>query len=79
MDQKPLSELESLQETLNLAINAFRNALTVQGLPEPTLTTCTLHPMDVPNFLPSPEMFEAQKVALASIVGFPLSSFATTK
>lgn len=63
-----LSELSSLQKTLNAAIDTFKAELAAQNLPELSLNTSQPHPIDELTFLPTPAMFEARRVALASLV-----------
>jgi hypothetical protein len=68
-----LSEITSLQKTLNAALDAFKAELAAQNLPEPSLNTSKPHPIDEITYLPTPAMYEARRVALASLVG--LASF----
>jgi len=63
-----LSELSSLQKTLNTAIDAFKAELAAQNLTEPSLNTSKPHPIDDITYLPTPAMFEARRAALASLV-----------
>lgn len=63
-----LSELTSLQKTLNSAIDAFKVELAAQNLAEPSLNTSKPHPIDDITYLPTPAMYEARRVALASLV-----------
>lgn len=67
-----LSELTSLQKTLNSAIDAFKAELAAQNLAEPSLNTSKPHPIDDITYLPTPAMYEARRVALASLVRSPL-------
>lgn len=68
-----ISELTSLQNTLNAAIDAFKAELAAQNLPEPSLNTSKPHPIDELTYLPTPAMYEARRAALASLVcPFPL-------
>jgi len=62
-----ISELTSLQNTLNLAIDTFKAELAAQNLTEPSLNTSKLHPIDEVTYLPTPAMYEARRVALASL------------
>lgn len=62
-----LSELTSLQKTLNSAIDAFKAELAAQNLAEPSLNTSKPHPIDDITYLPTPAMYEARRVALASL------------
>ncbi|KAG6873862.1 hypothetical protein C0995_010474 [Termitomyces sp. Mi166 len=61
------SEITSLQNTLNSALDIFKAELVAQGLQEPSLNTSKTHPVDDISYLPSPAMFEARRVALASL------------
>jgi hypothetical protein len=63
-----LSEISSLQRTLNAALDAFKAELAAQNLPEPSLNTSKTHPIDEITYLPTPAMYEARRVALASLV-----------
>jgi len=63
-----ISELTSLQQTLNAAIDAFKAELAAQNLPEPSLNTSKSHPIDDIVYLPTPAMYEARRAALASLV-----------
>jgi hypothetical protein len=63
-----ISELTSLQNTLNAAIDTFKAELAAQNLPEPSLNTSKSHPIDDITYLPTPAMFEARRAALASLV-----------
>jgi hypothetical protein len=63
-----VSQLTSLQRTLNEAIDAFKAELEAQDLPEPSLTTSAPHPTDDITFIPTPAMYEARRVALAAMV-----------
>jgi len=63
-----VSELTSLKNTLNTAIDAFKTELAAQSLPEPSLNTSKSHPIDDITYLPTPAMFEARRAALASLV-----------
>ena len=61
-----ISELTSLQKTLNTAIDTFKAELAAQNLTEPSLNTLKLHPIDEFTYLPTPAMYEAHQAALAS-------------
>ena len=63
-----VSELTSLQKTLNTAIDTFKAELAAQNLTEPSLNTSKPHPIDEITYLPTPAMYEARRVALASLV-----------
>ncbi|KAF9469787.1 S-adenosyl-L-methionine-dependent methyltransferase [Collybia nuda] len=62
-----ISELTSLQQTLNDAIDAFKAELAAQNLPELSLNTSKPHPIDDIAYLPTPAMHEARRTALASL------------
>ncbi|KAK1234862.1 hypothetical protein PQX77_001956 [Marasmius sp. AFHP31] len=62
-----LSELTSLQQTLNEAIEVYKAELAAQNLPEPSLNTTKPHPTDDITYLPTPAMYEARRTALASL------------
>ncbi|KAL0063626.1 hypothetical protein AAF712_009424 [Marasmius tenuissimus] len=62
-----LSELTSLQQTLNEAINVYKAELAAQNIPEPSLNTSKPHPTDDSTYLPTPAMYEARRTALASM------------
>lgn len=62
-----LSEISSLQKTLNSAIDAFKAELIAQNLPEPSLNTSKRHPIDEITYIPTPVMYEARRVAVASL------------
>lgn len=68
-----ISELTSLQKTLNAAIDTFKAELAAQNLTEPSLNTSKPHPIDEINYLPTPAMYEARRSALASLVRSSLS------
>ncbi len=63
-----LSEITSLQSTLNEALDVFKAELAAQDFSEPSLNTSNPHPTDAITFLPTPAMFEARRTALASLV-----------
>lgn len=69
-----LSEITSLQNTLNSALDTYKAELVAQGLPEPSLRTSKPHATDDIAYLPSPAMFEARRLALASMVRAILTS-----
>lgn len=65
-----ISEISSLQKTLNAAIDTFKAELAAQNLTEPSLSASKLHPIDEITYLPTPAMYEARRAALASLVWF---------
>jgi len=64
----PVSEIFSLQTTLNEALDAFRAEIVAQNLTEPSLNTSMPHLTDHPAYVPTPVMFEARRAALACLV-----------
>jgi hypothetical protein len=67
-----LSEITSLQTTLNAALDTYKAELAAQQISEPSLNTSKPHPTDDISFLPTPAMFEARRAALACLVLAPL-------
>lgn len=63
----PVSEISSLLETLTSAIDVFKAELARQRLPEPSLFMSGPHPIDDVSYLPPPAMYEARRLALASL------------
>ncbi|TFK53266.1 S-adenosyl-L-methionine-dependent methyltransferase [Heliocybe sulcata] len=61
-----LSQLKSLQDTLNAAIDTFKSELEKQQLPEPSLTTSKPHPIDEITYIPTPAMYEARRAGVAA-------------
>ncbi|KIJ58607.1 hypothetical protein HYDPIDRAFT_102311 [Hydnomerulius pinastri MD-312] len=59
-----LSELRSLQNTLNQAIDSFEQERCSLDLPELSTYTSDPHPLDDLNFLPSTTLFAARRTAL---------------
>ena len=49
-------ELDSLQQTLNVALNAFREELKAANLPPISLTSTERHPLDEYDYLASPRL-----------------------
>ncbi|XP_006454122.1 hypothetical protein AGABI2DRAFT_182116 [Agaricus bisporus var. bisporus H97] len=62
-----LSEITSLQTTLNAALDTFKTELAAQQISEPSLNTSKPHPTDDIAFLPTPAMFEARRTVLACL------------
>ncbi|KAH8830153.1 S-adenosyl-L-methionine-dependent methyltransferase [Flagelloscypha sp. PMI_526] len=62
-----LSEITSLQATLNDAIEVFKAELAAQNLSEPSLLSSKPHPIDDITYIPTGPMHEARRVALASM------------
>ena len=59
-----MSELDALQTSLNRALDAFREELTKENLPQLSTFSIEPHPLDAPEFLPSPRLYEARRLAL---------------
>ncbi|KZT28364.1 S-adenosyl-L-methionine-dependent methyltransferase [Neolentinus lepideus HHB14362 ss-1] len=61
------TELEGLQVILNDALNAIQAELTIARLP--ALSNCAQiqHPLDDLNYLPSPRLYEARRLAIAAM------------
>ncbi|KAI0260753.1 S-adenosyl-L-methionine-dependent methyltransferase [Gloeopeniophorella convolvens] len=62
-----LSELDSLQASINEALNAIRDEIRQNKLPELSNHASERHPLDEPTFVCSPRLYEARRLALASI------------
>ncbi|KAJ6466294.1 S-adenosyl-L-methionine-dependent methyltransferase, partial [Mycena sanguinolenta] len=62
-------ELDLLQAALNQAIDAIRDELSAHNLPPLSTSGHSAHPLDDPQYTPSPRMFEARKLALVSSQG----------
>lgn len=79
-----VSEIVSLQITLNQALDTLRAEILAQNFPEPSLNTSQPHPIDDITYLSSPVMFEARRAALAclglltALVQPPYDALATT-
>lgn len=61
-----LSELDALQASINQSIDAIRAEISSQGLPELSNYAQKPHPLDDPNYLSSPRLYEARRLALGS-------------
>ncbi|EPQ51857.1 S-adenosyl-L-methionine-dependent methyltransferase [Gloeophyllum trabeum ATCC 11539] len=61
------SEIASLLGTLTSAIDVFRAELVQQGLPEPSLLMSEPHAIDDASYVPPPAMYEARRLAIASL------------
>ena len=57
-------ELDSLQQTLNDALNTFREELKAANLPPLSLVSAERHPLDDYSYLASPRLYEARRVAI---------------
>jgi hypothetical protein len=64
MTVSALSELDSLQVTLNAAIDTIRVELRSAGYPELSTLATQPHPLDETSNLPSRRLFEAQTTAV---------------
>ncbi|THU98240.1 S-adenosyl-L-methionine-dependent methyltransferase, partial [Dendrothele bispora CBS 962.96] len=62
-----MSELDSLQNTLNHAIDAIREEIAAGGFPELSTLSTEAHPFDQPSPLPSAKFCDARKNALATL------------
>lgn len=62
-----MSELDALQTSLNRALDAFREELTKENLPQLSTYSIEPHPLDAPDFLPSPRLYEPRRLALACV------------
>ncbi|KAK0484582.1 S-adenosyl-L-methionine-dependent methyltransferase [Armillaria novae-zelandiae] len=60
-----MSELDVLQTSLNRALDVFREELTRENLPPLSTFSIEPHQLDAPEFLPSPRLYEARRLALA--------------
>lgn len=67
-----LSELDALQASINQSIDAIRAEITNQGLPELSNFSQKPHPLDDPNFLCSPRLYEARRLALGNYLPYVL-------
>ncbi|EPQ51860.1 S-adenosyl-L-methionine-dependent methyltransferase [Gloeophyllum trabeum ATCC 11539] len=62
-----VSEISCLLGTLTSAIEVFKAELARQRLPEPSLCTSKPHPIDDLSYIPPPAMYEARRIAIASL------------
>ena len=65
-----LTELDSLQSTINLALNAVRDELKSNGLPELMNISSERHPMDEETFICPPRLYDARRLALGTCSHF---------
>ncbi|EPQ51855.1 hypothetical protein GLOTRDRAFT_132667 [Gloeophyllum trabeum ATCC 11539] len=63
-----MSEISSLLDTLTSAIDVFKAKLARQQLPESSLTMSESHPIDEISYIPPPAMYEARRLAVASML-----------
>lgn len=59
-------ELNTLQRTLNYAIDTFRQELVAADLPLLSLQATERHPLDKYDYLPSPRLYEARRLILGT-------------
>ncbi|KAJ6466025.1 S-adenosyl-L-methionine-dependent methyltransferase [Mycena vitilis] len=62
-----MNELDALQNALNKSLDAIRDELSIQELPELSSTAEAQHPLDDPSYLGSPRLFEARRLALGCL------------
>ncbi|OCH89300.1 S-adenosyl-L-methionine-dependent methyltransferase [Obba rivulosa] len=62
-----VDELDALQNSLNQALNAVRDELDVHRLPKLSNFALEPHPLDEPTFICPPRLYEARRLALATI------------
>ncbi|KAJ7982927.1 S-adenosyl-L-methionine-dependent methyltransferase [Mycena polygramma] len=62
-----MHELDALQNAFNNALDAIRDEIANQGLPELSSTAEEQHPLDDPSYLGSPRLFEARRLALGCL------------
>lgn len=74
----PQSELDSLQATLNVAIDTVRDELSRGGYPELSSLAIEPHPLDNASHLPSRKLFEAQTTAVGVSLFTPTLLFSYT-
>ncbi|KAJ3558584.1 hypothetical protein NM688_g838 [Phlebia brevispora] len=67
MAKARVSELDSLQRTFNHAIDTLRQELIAANLPPLSLEATEPHPMDDCHFAVPPRLYEARRLALASM------------
>ncbi len=73
MAKSRLDELDSLQHTLNHAIDTLRYKLKAANLPPFSLQATEPHPLDDCSFVVPPRLYEARRLALG-IIPYPLAS-----
>ncbi|CAL1708743.1 unnamed protein product [Somion occarium] len=62
-----ISQIESLQASLNAALDALRDEMKRLSLPELSSTNPHRHSMDEPGFVCSPRLYEARRLAIAAL------------
>ena len=65
-----LSELDALQANLNRALDTIRVELKEAELPEYSSFSTSRHPLDNPDVLTPPRLYEARRLALGEGSGF---------
>jgi hypothetical protein len=61
-----LSELDVLRHSLNDALDHLRDEMAQLKLPNLSNNSVERHPMDKPDFVPTPRLFAARRVALGT-------------
>lgn len=61
-----ISQIESLQASLNAALDALRDEMKRLSLPELSSTNPHRHSMDEPGFVCSPRLYEARRLAIGA-------------
>lgn len=69
-----LQELDSLQDTLNDALNTIRHEIRKNRLPELSTSATSPHPLDDSTFLCPPKLYKARRLALGSLFPFIVNS-----
>ena len=69
-----LQELDALQQTMNVALDAIRDELKNGRLPELSNFASERHPLDDPTFVCPPRLYEARKLALGTLIHVQLTS-----
>ena len=67
-------ELDSLQSTLNHAIDTYRQELIAANLPPISLQASKPHPLDDCSNPAPPRLYEARRLALGESLSTPLTS-----
>jgi len=62
-----MSETDSLLSIINESYGVMQAELKANHLPEFWVTRASSHPADGPEFLPSPKLYEARRILLASL------------
>lgn len=65
-----VSELDALQANLNQALDTIRAELKAAQLPEYSNFVSSRHPLDIPDVLTPPKLYEARRLALGGDLGF---------